>query len=63
MLLGNFPSQPEDGIFVTAAILQPGCEQTNTCGTAPEPGTLALLAVALAAITARRRMRPGRRVH
>jgi PKD repeat protein len=31
-LISNFQGQPEDGIFVTAAILNPGCTVTNTCG-------------------------------
>jgi hypothetical protein len=47
-LIGTFPNQPEDGIFVTAAILNPGCERTHTCGgTVPEPGSLALLGLGL----------------
>lgn len=47
--IGTFPNQPEDGIFVTAAILNPGCEETNTCaGSAPEPGALALVGLGLA---------------
>jgi hypothetical protein len=42
--IGQFPGQPEDGIFVTAAILNPGCEITNSCGgnAVPEPSTLSL---------------------
>ena len=49
--IGTFPSQPEDGIFVTAAILNPGCTLTNSCGSGssvPEPGTLALMGLGLA---------------
>ena len=49
--IGTFPSQPEDGIFVTAAILNPGCTLTNSCGngsSVPEPGTLALMGLGLA---------------
>lgn len=51
--LGSFPNQPEDGIFVTAAILNPGCNQTNTCGSTsvPEPGTLLLLAAGFAGLS------------
>lgn len=47
--IGTFPNQPEDGLFVSAAILNPGCELTNTCGSLPEPGGLALLGVGLLA--------------
>jgi len=60
-LIGAFPNQPEDGIFVTAAILNPGCEITNTCGgtptSVPEPGSAALFGAALAGLawTGRRR--------
>jgi len=57
-LLGSFPNngQPEDGIFVTAAIINPGCDQTNTCTRVPEPAPLALIAVGLAAFAFRRRL-------
>ena len=48
--IGNFPFQPEDGIFVTADIIDPGCSRTNTCGQAPEPATLALVAFGLAGL-------------
>lgn len=47
--IGQFPQQPEDGIFVTAAILDPGCTtRPEGCnndggGDLPEPGTFALL--------------------
>lgn len=58
-LIGAFPSQPEDGIFVTAAILNPGCTVTNTCNQSavPEPETYAMLLAGLGLLgfTARRR--------
>ncbi|PYT32105.1 MAG: hypothetical protein DMG58_10735, partial [Acidobacteria bacterium] len=41
--VGHFPHQPEDGIFVTAAIITGG-------GSVPEPGTLLLLGTALAGL-------------
>jgi PEP-CTERM motif len=49
---GNFPSQPEDGIFVTAAIVNPG-------PSVPEPSTLALLGCGLASLALIRRRRGG----
>jgi hypothetical protein len=49
--IGMFPSQPEDGIFVTAALIMPGI---------PEPETYALMFAGLAllgTVARRRRMR------
>jgi hypothetical protein len=44
--LGSFPNQPEDGIFVTAAIINP-CPPTNpNCQQVAEPDSLSLLAMA-----------------
>jgi len=53
--LGTFPAQPEDGIFVTAAIINP-CDRPGACST-PEPSGLLLLGSALggAMIVRRRR--------
>lgn len=50
--IGTLPDQPEDGIFVTADIINPGCSLTNTCGDGkvPEPGSLALFGIGLTAI-------------
>jgi PEP-CTERM motif len=47
--IGNFGGQPEDGIFVTAAILDPGCTtRPGGCNNqTPEPSTVALLALGL----------------
>ncbi len=57
--IATFPNQPEDGIFLTAAILNPACELTNTCtGRVPEPGEIPLIAAAMGALAwARRRRR------
>ena len=46
--LGSFPNQPEDGIFVTTAIINP-CPPGEVCNNVPEPDSLALLAAALLA--------------
>lgn len=47
--IGNFGGQPEDGIFVTAAILDPGCSQRpGGCNNqTPEPSSLALVALGM----------------
>ncbi|MBS0348618.1 MAG: hypothetical protein JSR69_19405 [Proteobacteria bacterium] len=52
-LIGQLPSQPEDGIFVTADIIKPGCSLTNSCGNGrvPEPSSLPLAALGLLAIS------------
>jgi len=52
-VLGSFPNQPEDGIFVTAAIINP-CPPGEVCGprSVPEPDSLLLLAAALLACAA-----------
>ncbi len=47
--IGSFPSQPEDGIFVTAAIINP-CPPGEVCNNVPEPGSLLLLGAALLAL-------------
>lgn len=47
--IGNFPNQPEDGIFVTAAIINP-CPPGEVCNNVPEPGSLFLLGAALLAL-------------
>ena len=60
--IGGFPGQPEDGIFVTADIIDPGCTQTNTCGNpagVPEPASLALLGLGMSLIPVFKR-RQGR---
>ncbi|HEY2865202.1 MAG TPA: PEP-CTERM sorting domain-containing protein [Casimicrobiaceae bacterium] len=49
--IGAFPFQPEDGIFVTAAIVNP-CPTEQSCTPVPEPGSLWLLGAALLALGA-----------
>jgi hypothetical protein len=62
--IGSFPNQPEDGIFVTAAIINP-CPPGEVCNNVPEPDSLLLLAAALLACAAamgvsrRRKFRAG----
>jgi hypothetical protein len=62
--IGSFPNQPEDGIFVTAAIINP-CPPGEVCNNVPEPDSFLLLAAALLACAAamgvsrRRKFRAG----
>jgi|OpeIllAssembly_1097287.scaffolds.fasta_scaffold70299_2 hypothetical protein len=58
--LGDFGGQPEDGVFVTAAILDPGCStRPEGCGggSVPEPGALTLIGLSLASLAVIRRRR------
>lgn len=52
--IGNLGGQPEDGIFVTAAIIDPGCTIRGDCGqgTVSEPEGLATVGLGLAAMAA-----------
>jgi hypothetical protein len=58
-LIGNLGGQPEDGIFVTAAILDPGCTtRPGGCNggvTVAEPESIALLGLGLLGLFAARR--------
>lgn len=56
--IGQFSSQPEDGIFVTAAIVNP-CPPGQSCNPSPtpEPGSLWLLGAGIAAGLLRLRAR------
>lgn len=56
-LLADFGGQPEDGIFVTAAILDPGCttRPEGCTPTVPEPSTFALLGLSLLGMAVARR--------
>jgi len=56
-VIGVFPNQPEDGIFVTSDIINPGCRTDPTlCPpvATPEPGTLPLLFLAVTGVVALR---------